>query len=152
MRSRLIMIGCMQPSAVNFYVSCQLIGPQGASYVQCSCNIGCNTLSLRYWRLSMEVFQPPLKTYAVFQLGIFLRALRPAGFIQRPARIILFLCFQTADIKMFINACRFMPMFSSIAHKKLCPDLVSFACWIVPNFFCTLPFAQPSWNTVTTYD
>ena len=71
---------------------------------------------------------------------------------------------------------------------KLCPDLVSFACWIVtkfwsftrksdlviralncpilfclrsklcPNFgrlhvrlcpiFCTLPFSQPSWNTV----
>ena len=55
---------------------------------------------------------------------------------------------------------------------KLCPGLVSFACWIVPkfsgiralncarfllsfahrqivpNFFCTLPlFSQPSWNT-----
>ena len=31
-------------------------------------------------------------------------------------------------------ACRFVPTFSSIA-TKLCPDLVSFTCWIVTEFW-----------------
>ena len=70
--------------------------------------------------------------------------------VQRPARIIslkkkkiffliykmynlLFLCFQTADVKMFVTACRFVPMFSPTAHKIVprAQDLVSFARWIV---------------------
>ena len=29
------------------------------------------------------------------------------------------------------------------------PEFWSFARSIVPNFFCTLPFSQPSWNTAT---
>ena len=33
---------------------------------------------------------------------------------------LLFLCFQTADVKMLVTACRFVPMFSSIAHKIFC--------------------------------
>ena len=61
----------------------------------------------------------------VFQLGIFLRALRPARTGLLRARLssaqcpnyLLFLCFQTADVKMLVTACRFVPMFSSIAHK-----------------------------------
>ena len=72
------------------------------------------------------------KYRTVFQLGLFLRAPRSAPCPYCLART--------------PYACRFVPMFSSIAHKT-CPDLVSFACWIVPNFFCTLPFSQPSWNT-----
>ena len=49
---------------------------------------------------------------------------------------LLFLCFQTADVKMLVTACRFVPMFSSIGSPtKLCPDLVSFACLIVTEFW-----------------
>ena len=33
--------------------------------------------------------------------------------------ILLFLCFQTADVKMLVTACRCVPMFSSIAHKMV---------------------------------
>ena len=37
---------------------------------------------------------------------------------------------------MRVTAYRFLPMFSSIGlPTKLCPDLVSFACWIVTEFW-----------------
>ena len=31
------------------------------------------------------------------------------------------------------------------------PEFLLFARSIVPNFFCTLPFSQPSWNTATVF-
>ena len=74
---------------------------------------------------------------SVFQLGIFLRALRPARTVLRPARLYSVLPeFKKKKINNFFlfcntncnccfcvfrqgckNACRFVPMFSSIAHK-----------------------------------
>ena len=86
----------------------------------------------------------------------------------------MFLCFQTAD--ELYNACRFVPVFALIAHQgfsqrcvtglffitafwkicsflakglsptKLCPDLVSFACWIVPEFWA---FARKSGHSLS---
>ena len=85
---------------------------------------------------------------SVFQLGIFPRALRPARtvlsparFTQRPARmkfylfsffvcVIAVLCFQTADVKMLV---KFLKICAHVFIDR--PDLVSFACWIVTEFW-----------------
>ena len=70
-----------------------------------------------------------MSVYTVSQLGIFLRVLRPAELpcalpdldsalpeLKKKKKITFpFLCFQAAD--ELYNACRFVPMFSSIAHK-----------------------------------
>ena len=63
---------------------------------------------------------------SVFQLDIFLRALRPALTVLRPARLYSALpefkkkkknCCFCVFRQGCKNACRFVPMFSSIAHK-----------------------------------
>ena len=60
------------------------------------------------------------------------------------------------------NACNCLHICARVFHQsptKLCPDLVSFACWIVPElwsfarqivprFFSTPPFSQPSCGTL----
>ena len=45
----------------------------------------------------------------------------------------MLLCFQTADVKMlvFADLCRCFHR----SPTKLCPDLVSFVCWIVTEFW-----------------
>ena len=43
----------------------------------------------------------------------------------------MFLCFQTADVKMLVTACQCFHQ----SPTKLCQDLVSFACWIVAEFW-----------------
>ena len=45
----------------------------------------------------------------------------------------LLLCFQTADVKMLVLA-DLCPCFHR-SPTKLCPDLVSFSCWIVTEFW-----------------
>ena len=92
---------------------------------------------------------------SVFQLGLFMRALRPARTGLRPARftsalpewylkkkkIKLLLCFQTADVKMLVLA-DLCPCFHQ-SPTKLCPDLVSFACWIVTEFWSFMRKSVP---------
>ena len=99
---------------------------------------------------------------SVFQLGIFLRVLRAALTVLRPARTPLHsallelktkfifyfftynLCFcvfrQLMNCTVLADLC---PCFHR-SPTKLCPDLVSFACWIVPKFwamsFAPCPF------------
>ena len=51
--------------------------------------------------------------------------------------VIAVLCFQTANVKMFVKymlICAHCPCFHQSA-TKLCLDLVSFACWIVNEFW-----------------
>ena len=81
-----------------------------------------------------------------------LYCLAPCPIIQRPARIkkkelfidlfknfiylqnvIAVFVFSDVGVKMLVKSCRFVPMFSSIAHK-IVPDLVSFMCWIATQF------------------
>ena len=126
-----------------------------------------------------------------FQLGIFLRALHPAHtvlrpdrFTQRLARIknnIFFFHLQNVIAVVFSdsrckNACRVLPMFSSIAHKIVlrprfvrmldCDQFLSFTrksvsfaqincarichsrARLCPISFAPCPFPKPSWNTV----
>ena len=87
----------------------------------------------------------------MFQLGIFLRALRPtrtalhhARFTHRPARIkkkkklqdvIAVFVFSKSLCK---NACKMLAYLCPCFHRsptKLYPDLVSFACWIGTKFW-----------------
>ena len=104
----------------------------------------------------------------MFQLGIFLRALRPARTILRPARtplrparlysalpelffkkLLFFQYFKKKNylqkVSVFVfsdsqckNACKMLADLCPCFHRsppKLCPDLVSFACWIVTEFW-----------------
>ena len=81
----------------------------------------------------------------MFQLGLFPRALRPARTVLRPARFtqrhariknLLFFIFVFSDSRCK-NACKMLADLCPCFHQsltKLCPDLVSFACWIVTKF------------------
>ena len=70
--------------------------------------------------------------------------LAPCPIIQRPARIVYFYFFQNV-IAVFVfsdirckNACKMLADLCPCFHEsptKLCPDLVSFACWIVTKFW-----------------
>ena len=85
-----------------------------------------------------------LRNHTEFQLGIFPRVLRPALTVLRPALIVVCrtplcpariakndilcsLCFQTE----FADLC---PCFHR-SPTNLCPNLVSFVCWIVIEFW-----------------
>ena len=94
----------------------------------------------------------------MFQLGIFPRALcpartvlRPARFTQRPARIkknlinIIFFTFTKWNYCFYVfrhsrckNACKILADLCPCFHRsptKLCPDLVSFQCWIAIEYW-----------------
>ena len=89
----------------------------------------------------------------VFQLGIFLRALRPARTVLRPARLYSALTdffflnnnFFLQNVAVFVfsdsrckNACKMLSDLCPCFHRsptKLCTDLVSFARWIVTKFW-----------------
>ena len=81
---------------------------------------------------------------SVFQLGIFPRALRPARTVSRPARFIVPFFLQNI-IAVFVfsdsrckNACKMLADLCPCFHRsptKLCPDLISFACWIATKFW-----------------
>ena len=87
----------------------------------------------------------------MFQLGIFLRALRPARtvlrfyiapcqnkniiIIQKIKNVIAVFVFSDSRCK---NACKMLADLCPCFHRsptKLCPDHVSFACWIVTEFW-----------------
>ena len=86
----------------------------------------------------------------MFQLGLFPRALCPVHTVLRPARIkkkklfLNYFLFLQNVIAVFVfsdsrckNACKMLADLCPCFHQsltKLCPDLVSFACWIVTKF------------------
>ena len=94
----------------------------------------------------------------VFQLGIFLRVLRPARTVLRPARLCSYLP-EFKKKKMYYlftkcnccfcvfrqgckNACKMLADLCPCFHRsptKLCPDLVSFISWIATEFWSFAP-------------
>ena len=97
----------------------------------------------------------------MFQLGLFLRVLRPARtvlcparFTQRPARIkFLFIYFLLQNVialfvfsdavKMLVKCLQICAPCCRRSPTKLYPDLVSFACWIVTEFWSFMRKSVP---------
>ena len=76
------------------------------------------------------------------------------------SRIIVIAVFVFSDSRRTVNCLQICAHVFIDRPQNCAPDPVSFACWIVPefwsfarqivpNFCCNLPFSQPSWNAVS---